>query len=133
MSTITKIANRLWVSHIDDERADGNSIIVTLDSDFVFDDERDCGVRGFDTLKDAEQGTRLNSVINKKNVMRDQFIDKTIVHIGDAWRVVGVGAQRDGNTFCHLASTTRFRQQKNGKNPVQIGDWIDTEVLKAAR
>jgi hypothetical protein len=133
MSTITKIANRLWVSHIDDERADGNSIIVTLDSDFVFDDERDCGVRGFDTLKDAEQGTRLNSVINKKNVMRDQFIDKTIVHIGDAWRVVGVGAQRDGNTFCHLASTTRFRQQKNGKNPVQIGDWVDTEVLKAAR
>jgi|Laugresbdmm110dd_1035094.scaffolds.fasta_scaffold01784_17 hypothetical protein len=133
MSTITKIANRLWVSHIDDERADGNSIIVTLDSDFVFDDERDCGVRGFDTLKDAEQGTRLNSVINKKNVMRDQFMDKTIVHIGDAWRVVGVGAQRDGNTFCHLASTTRFRQQKNGKNPVQIGDWVDTEVLKAAR
>jgi len=133
MSTITKIANRLWVSHIDDERADGNSIIVTLDSDFVFDDERDCGVRGFDTLKDAEQGTRLNSVINKKNVMRDQFMDKTIVHIGDAWRVVGVGAQRDGNTFCHLASTTRFRQQKNGENPVQIGDWVDTEVLKAAR
>jgi hypothetical protein len=133
MSTITKIANRLWVSHIDDERADGNSIIVTLDSDFVFDDERDCGVRGFDTLKDAEQGTRLNSVINKKNVMRDQFMDKTIVHMGDAWRVVGVGAQRDGNTFCHLASTTRFRQQKNGKNPMQIGDWVDTEVLKAAR
>jgi hypothetical protein len=133
MSTITKIANRLWVSHIDDERADGNSIIVTLDSDFVFDDERDCGVRGFDTLKEAEQGTRLNSVINKKNVMRDQFMDKTIVHMGDAWRVVGVGAQRDGNTFCHLASTTRFRQQKNGKNPMQIGDWVDTEVLKAAR
>jgi hypothetical protein len=133
MSTITKIANRLWVSHIDDERADGNSIIVTLDSDFVFDDERDCGVRGFDTLKEAEQGTRLNSVINKKNVMRDQFMDKTIVHMGDAWRVVGVGAQRDGNTFCHLASITRFRQQKNGKNPMQIGDWVDTEVLKAAR
>ena len=133
MSTIQKIASRLWVSHIDDERADGNSIIVTLDSDFVFDDERDCGVRGFDTLKDAEQGTRLNSVINKKNVMRDQFMDKTIVHRGDAWRVVGVGAQRDGNTFCHLASTTRFRQQKNGKNPMQIGDWVDTEVLKAAR
>ena len=68
MSTIQKIASRLWVAHIDDERADGNSIIVTLDSDFVFDDERDCGMRGFDTLKNAEQGTRLNSVINRKNV-----------------------------------------------------------------
>ena len=67
------------------------------------------------------------------NEIRKQFMDKVVVHMGDAWRVVGVGAQRDGTTFCHLASTTRFRQQKNGKNPMQIGDWVDTEVLKAAR
>lgn len=133
MSTITKISNRLWVAHIDDERADGNSIIVTLDDDYVFDDERDCGVRGFDTLKDAERGTRLDCVINKKNVLRDQFMDKTVVHMGDAWRVIGVGAQRDGNTFCHLASTTRGRQQKNGWCPIQINDWVDTAVLRAAR
>ena len=67
------------------------------------------------------------------NETRKQFTDKIIVHIGDAWRVIGVGAQRDGNTFCHLASTTRFRKQKNGKNPIQISNWVDTEVLKAAR
>ena len=48
MKTFSKIlSTRLWVKYIDDERGDGNSIIVTLDSDYVWDDERDCGVRGF--------------------------------------------------------------------------------------
>lgn len=42
------------------------------------------------------------------------FLDKIIVHLGDVWKVIGVGAQRDGNTFCHLASTHRGRRQKNG-------------------
>lgn len=64
---------------------------------------------------------------------KQQFLDKIVVHIGDAWRVVGVGAQRDGNTFCHLVSITRGRKQKNGWNPIQINDWVDTEVLKAAQ
>ena len=68
-----------------------------------------------------------------QSVLKDSFLDKIIVHMGDAWRVLGVGAQRDGNTYCHLASTTNFRQQKNGAIPMQIGDWIDTEVLKAAK
>ena len=63
----------------------------------------------------------------------ENFLDKVIVHMGRAWRVIGVGAQRDGNTFCHLACTHEFRVQKNGKVPVQINDWIDTEVLRAAR
>lgn len=61
------------------------------------------------------------------------FNGKKIVHMGDVWKVLGTGVQRDGNTFCHLASITRFRTQKNGKNPIQISDWIDTEVLKAAK
>jgi hypothetical protein len=64
---------------------------------------------------------------------KEQFINKVIVHLGDVWKVVGVGAQRDGNTFCHLASTHRFRSQKNGSVPVQINDWVDTEVLKASK
>ena len=62
-----------------------------------------------------------------------QFLDKIIVHMGEVWKVIGVGAQRDGNTFCHLANTSRGRRQKNGWCPVQIGDWVDTEVLKAAK
>ena len=64
---------------------------------------------------------------------KQEFIDKTIVHIGDTWKVISVGAQRDGNTFCHMASTHRGRQQKNGWMPIQIGDWVDTEILKAAK
>jgi hypothetical protein len=76
---------------------------------------------------------RSSTIERLENILKDSFLDKIIVHMGDAWRVLGVGAQRDGNTYCHLASTTNFRQQKNGPNPMQIGDWIDTEVLKAAR
>ena len=64
---------------------------------------------------------------------KEQFLNKVIVHLGDVWKVIGVGAQREGNTFCHLASTHRGRQQKNGWNPVQINDWVDTEVLKASK
>jgi hypothetical protein len=67
-ATFKKILNtRLWVKHIDDERGDGNSIIVTLDKDYVWDDERDCGVRGFDTVKEVEQGTRLDCVTHINN------------------------------------------------------------------
>lgn len=57
----------------------------------------------------------------------------TINHDGDTWKIVAEGATRDGKTYCHLASTTRFRQQKNGKCPVQIADWIEHErILSAA-
>lgn len=66
---------------------------------------------------------------NKMNTQ--QVIDKVIVHMGDTWRVVAVGVERDGNTFCHMASTHLGRQQKNGWMAAQIGDWVDTEVLKA--
>lgn len=64
---------------------------------------------------------------------KQDFLDKIIVHMGDAWRVLSVGAQTENNTFCHLASITRSRKQKNGSNPIQINDWIDTAVLKAAK
>lgn len=56
----------------------------------------------------------------------------TIEHDGDTWRVLGKGAEREGKTLCHLASTTRGRQQKNGWSPVQMCDWIQTETLKEA-
>lgn len=57
----------------------------------------------------------------------------TLVHIGRAWRVIGVGAERNGNTFCHLASLHEFRMQKNGRMPIQINDWVDSAVLAAAK
>jgi hypothetical protein len=69
MKTLNKmIAERGWIAHIDDERSIGNSIIVTLDEDFVFMDDRSCGVKGFDTVKEAEQGTRYSCIINRKVV-----------------------------------------------------------------
>lgn len=63
--------------------------------------------------------------------LREKYTDLAIVHLGEVWRVIGVGAQRDGNTFCHLANTTRGKQQKNGWMPAQICDWVDTAVLDA--
>lgn len=50
---------------------------------------------------------------------------RTIELEGDTWRVIGVGVTReDGLTYCHLASTTRFVEQRNGARPIQIGEWV---------
>lgn len=73
----------------------------------------------------------LQEILDK--AIADSFIGKKIVHMGHAWEVIGTGAQRDGNTFCHLANLYQFRQQKNGRVPVQIADWVDTAVLKASK
>jgi hypothetical protein len=54
---------RSWIAYIDDERAEGNSIIVTLGEGFYFADERDCGVRGFDTVREVLRGTARNAVV----------------------------------------------------------------------
>lgn len=55
---------------------------------------------------------------------------ETIKWAGDTWRVLARGAEDDeGRVYMHLASTTRFRQQKNGQVPVQIADWIDTNFV----
>jgi len=52
------LASRPWIAHIDDERGTlGNYIIVTLRNEYVFNDERDCGVRGFDTVSELKAAT----------------------------------------------------------------------------
>lgn len=43
---------------------------------------------------------------------------------GDIWVIVGLGVEVDGKRYAHLASTTRFRQQRNGRVPVQQCDFI---------
>jgi hypothetical protein len=51
---------------------------------------------------------------------------QTIQHDGDTWNLVATGITReDGLTYCHLASTTRFVEQRNGQRPIQMGDWLD--------
>ena len=76
---------------------------------------------------------RTSTIENLERVVTESFLDKIIVHMGDVWRVIGVGVQRDGNTFCHLISLQNGRQQKNGWVAQQINDWVDTAVLKAAK
>ena len=64
---------------------------------------------------------------------KQNFLEKKIVHMGEVWEVIGVGTQTDTNTFCHLSNLYRGKKQKNGWVPAQINDWVDTEVLKAAK
>lgn len=64
---------------------------------------------------------------------RTDLLDRTAAFDGDVWMVIGVGVtDADGFVFLHLASTTRFRQQRNGKVPVQIGTFMHPEVFAFA-
>lgn len=54
---------------------------------------------------------------------------KTIIHDGKEWRVLSTGSERDGKTYCHLASTNLGNWQRNGFYPLQICDWVPSEKL----
>lgn len=56
---------RSWIRHIDDERSAGNSIIVVLVDGYDFADDPGCGVKGFDTVKDALVGTTKGSITKR--------------------------------------------------------------------
>lgn len=51
---------------------------------------------------------------------------------GDTWRILSVGMQFDSTVMCHMASTTRFRDQRNGKSPIQELLDVPAKVLEAA-
>jgi len=52
-------------------------------------------------------------------------IDDTIEYDGDTYKVLAVGwTNEDGLTCLHLASTTRFVTQRNGKRPCMIVVWL---------
>lgn len=65
MKTLDKIKQRKWVLHVDDERSLDNGVIVTLVKGWCYVADPDCGVRGFDTVTEAEEGTRKVNVIFK--------------------------------------------------------------------
>jgi|GEM_PF-2277821 hypothetical protein len=65
MKTLDAIRELPHVMHVDDERDAGNSIIVTLKEGWVFADEPDCGVQGFDTVSAAKKGTSKKAVIQQ--------------------------------------------------------------------
>lgn len=61
---------------------------------------------------------------------RNDLLDRTAAFDGDVWKVVGVGVtDADGFVYLHLASTTRFRQQRNGKVPVQMCTFMHPDVF----
>lgn len=61
----TLLASRHWIAYIDDERNIGNSIIVSLERGWDFEDDKGCGVRGFDTVADAKAGTSRHKVVQR--------------------------------------------------------------------
>lgn len=73
MNTIQRLKEMhiMRVNHIDDEREIGNSIIVTLKKHYYFADEPNCGVRGFDTLKELREGIKAKNIVYKYTP--DQF------------------------------------------------------------
>lgn len=64
---------------------------------------------------------------------RNDLLDRTAAFDGDVWKVIGVGVtDADGFVFLHLASTTRFCQQRNGKVPVQMNTFMHPDVFAFA-
>ncbi|MCP1674319.1 hypothetical protein J2T57_001421 [Natronocella acetinitrilica] len=48
---------------------------------------------------------------------------------GVQWRVLGVGAEVDDQVYLHLASTTEFREQRNGRVPLQHADFYPISAV----
>lgn len=57
-SLLDKLKAHPAVAFVDDERSQGNSVIVTLKEGFEFSDDPGCGVRGEDTMTDALYSVR---------------------------------------------------------------------------
>ncbi len=61
--TLDAIRKLPHVAFVDDERDIGNSIIVTLAKGYTFKSEPDCGVQGFDTVRECQVGTARKMVL----------------------------------------------------------------------
>lgn len=59
---------------------------------------------------------------------------KQIEHDGELWNVWAEGRvdEQKDLTFCHLAHTTKGREQRNGFVPLQIADWVPSHLLEVA-
>lgn len=58
-------------------------------------------------------------------------IDRTVQFEGRAYRIVGLGVEReDGTIYAHLAAVTEGSQQKNGFVPRQFSDFIPLAVVQ---
>lgn len=60
--TLEKLRTLGHIAFVDDERSEGNAIIVTLHEPWCFKVDPTCGVRGFDTVREAQEGCKLHQV-----------------------------------------------------------------------
>ena len=58
------LRQRPWIAHIDDERNQGNAILVTLANCCYFANERGCGVRSYDTMAALKTDTRRANILH---------------------------------------------------------------------
>lgn len=72
---------------------------------------------------------RTSTIERLQSIIANSKVNSTLVHMGRAWRVLSVGTQRDGNTFCHLISL----HDKIKGQFIQINDWVDSAVLANAK
>lgn len=49
---------------------------------------------------------------------------------GDTWQVLSTGRYAEGMVFVHLASTTQFVEQRNGRRPVQLTIQLSAELVE---
>lgn len=66
--TLDKIRALPFVAYVDDERNDGNGIIVTLKLPYCFKIDPGCGVRGFDTVGEAAKEVTEDNVYRADEV-----------------------------------------------------------------
>lgn len=62
IKTLAAVRYLPHVQHVDDEREQGNGIIITLAEGWSFKADPGCGVRGFDTVPEVIAGTDMGEV-----------------------------------------------------------------------
>ena len=66
MKTLDRLRKQPHVFAVDDERDEGNGVIVMLHDGWEFDLDPGCGTRGFDTLTEAVKGCSSRAVTQRK-------------------------------------------------------------------
>lgn len=65
MNKLIRMRARKHIQHVDDERALGNGVIVTLAEGWEFAIDPGCGVMGFDSVAEAYHGSTRQEVRRK--------------------------------------------------------------------
>lgn len=70
----------------------------------------------------------MSTIENTSDTVKAALLDRIVLldNATNPCRIVNVGGYcpEEDTIYLHLASTTQFRQQRNGKNPVQYCGWF---------